>query len=231
VTDTLRKGDKGPGVHKYSPDGRHLLALTVGSGAVLTAPSAIAVSPGGRIYISDGHGPHGANRIVEFTRSGHYIGGWGRAGQSRGEFRDPHALAFDSRGRLFVGDRGNSRIQLFSANRTLMAEWRQFGRPSGLYIDLHDRLYATDSESGVDLGPGSNPQGQRGVYIGSAKSGAVFGFLPDPSTAPDAPTPRTTSAGEGVAVDVNGNIYAAEVGGHMIRKYERIRPSTSERGR
>ena len=62
----------------------------------------------------------------------------------------PHALAMDSRGRLFVADRGNDRIQIFDQQGRLLAIWRQFGRPSGLYIDRHGVLYASDSE--VDPG-------------------------------------------------------------------------------
>jgi DNA-binding beta-propeller fold protein YncE len=47
-------------------------------------------------------------------------------------------LAMDSQGRLFVADRGNSRIQIFDQDGRYLTEWKQFGRPSGVYIDKND---------------------------------------------------------------------------------------------
>jgi hypothetical protein len=41
----------------------------------------------------------------------------------------------DSRGRLFVGDRSNNRIVLFDQDGRQLDVWRQFSRPSGIYID------------------------------------------------------------------------------------------------
>ena len=57
----------------------------------------------------------------------------------------PHNLAMDSAGRLFVADRGNNRIQVFDQDGKYLLEWRQFGRPSGLFIDKNDMLYVADN--------------------------------------------------------------------------------------
>ena len=67
-------------------------------------------------------------------------------------------LAFDSQGRLFVGDRANNRIQIFDQDGKFLAEWKQFGRPSGIFIDSHDVIYVADSES-IETGgyAGNNP--------------------------------------------------------------------------
>ena len=59
----------------------------------------------------------------------------------------PHAIAIDSRGRLFVADRNNNRIQIFDQNGAFLAEWTQFGRPSGIAITSDDTIYVADSES------------------------------------------------------------------------------------
>jgi sugar lactone lactonase YvrE len=123
----------------------------------------------------------------------------------------------DSRGRLFVADRGNSRIQIFDQQGTHLATWTQFGRPSGLYIDRNDVLYATDSESNARRNPGW----KRGIYIGSAATGWVTAFIPDPE--PDQDNSGTSGA-EGIAVDAAGNVYGAEVGPRRLRKYQRRTP-------
>ena len=56
----------------------------------------------------------------------------GKKGTGPGEFDQPHALAIDSQGRLFVGDRGNNRVQILDQDGKFIAEWAQFGRPSGV---------------------------------------------------------------------------------------------------
>ncbi len=94
----------------------------------------------------------------------------------------------DSRGRLFVGDRGNNRIQIFDQDGKLLAIWTQFSRPSGIYVDQHDILYVTDSESRNADGYGHHPGWKRGIRIGSAKDGMVTAFIPDPD--PDQETTR-----------------------------------------
>ena len=72
---------------------------------------------------------------------------WGELGYGPKQFRDPHALAMDSQGRIFVGDRYNNRIQIFDQEGEFLAIWTQFGRPSGIYIDDNDIIYVADSES------------------------------------------------------------------------------------
>ena len=94
-------------------------------------PSDILIAPDGSIFVADGHDAGGNNRIVKFAPDGTFLMEWGRAGTANGEFRDPHALAMDSQGRLFVGDRGNSRVQVFDQEGNHLETWHQFGRPSG----------------------------------------------------------------------------------------------------
>jgi DNA-binding beta-propeller fold protein YncE len=178
------------------------------------SPSDVLVAPDGHIFVADGHGAGGNNRIMKFAPDGRFIMQWGSTGAEAGQFRDAHALAMDSQGRLFVGDRGNSRIQIFDQEGRHLATWTQFGRPSGLFIDAHDILYATDSESNTRRNPGW----RRGIYIGSARDGWVTAFIPDPEPNPDT---SATSGAEGVAVDALGNIYAGEVGPTTLRRFVR----------
>jgi DNA-binding beta-propeller fold protein YncE len=206
-------------IHKFSPEGELLMTLgrqgVAGEGEdTFNKPSDVLVAPDGSIFVADGHDAGGNNRIVKLATDGSFILAWGGTGQADGQFRDPHALAMDSEGRLFVGDRGNSRIQIFDQEGSHLETWTHFGRPSGLYIDADDRLYATDSESNTERNPGV----LRGIYIGDALTGELTAFIPDPEPDPDN---SGTSGAEGVAVDAEGAVYGAEVGPQTVRKYER----------
>ena len=204
-------------VLKFSPEGELLMTLgkpgVAGDGPdTFNKPSDVLVAPDGSIFIADGHDAGGNNRIVKLAADGGFVMEWGSTGGEDGQFRDPHALAMDSAGRLYVGDRGNSRTQIFTQDGEHIATWTQFGRPSGLFMTPDDVLYATDSESNARRNPGW----KRGIRIGSVADGFVTAFIPDPE--PDQDN-SGTSAGEGVAVDATGNVYSAEVGPRRVIKY------------
>ena len=104
---------KGNQVYKFSPDGKLLMTLGKPGGAAepdyFYQPNDVVIAPNGDIFVSEGHG--GANsRILKFDKDGKFIKTWGKLGTAPAEFNQPHALAFDSKGRLFVGDRANNRI-------------------------------------------------------------------------------------------------------------------------
>ncbi len=210
---------KGHQVVKFSPDGRVL--LTLGTPGVpgdgpdhFNQPNDVITAPNGDIFVADGHGgqgfltpqnpavPEGATgRIMKFTADGDFIKEWGQIGTGPGDFRTPHALAFDSQGRLFVADRGNHRIQIFDQDGNYLDAYVQFGRVSGLFITDDDMLYAIDSESS----PASHPDWSTGIRIGHVSEDRVTAFIPPHETG----EPHG-AAGEGVAVDRAGNVYAAE---------------------
>lgn len=208
-------------VRKFSPEGKVLLTLgqpgAPGNGPNnFNQPSDVVVAQNGDIFVADGHGGDTNARIVKFSKDGKFIKSWGQRGTRPGDFDTPHAIAIDSRGRVFVADRANNRIQIFDQDGTFLEEWRQFSRPSGLYIDKNDVLYVADSESNAKRHPG----GKRGIYVGSAKDGKVTAFIPDPEPNPDK---SSTSGAEGVAADAQGNIFGAEVGPRTLRKYVKRR--------
>ena len=219
VTDGDGKDGKGHQVFKFSPKGKVLLALgkagVAGDGEdTFNKPSAVAIAANGDIFVADGHGGNSNARIVKFSKDGKFIMTWGKKGSAPGEFNIPHALAFDSKGRLFVADRGNNRIQIFDQNGKYMDQWQQFSRPSGISIDQNDVIYVADSESGSVAK--DHAAWKRGIRIGSAKNGSVSAFIPDPNADPNF---TGTSAAEGVAVDAKGIIYGAEVGPKDLKKY------------
>jgi len=217
-----KEGTKGHQVHKFSPKGEKLLSLgTAGKAGnadgQFNQPNDVVVGPDGSIYVADGHDAQGmitanavaegikrgaTSRISKFSPDGKFIKSWGGIGVKHGEFRTPHALVFDSRGRLWVADRGNHRIEIFDQNGTYLESRYNFGRPSGLFIK-GDTLYVIDSESA----PYNHPNWRDGVRIGPVGEDRVTGFIP-PFERDDRVYQGT--AGEGVAVDADGNVYAAE---------------------
>ncbi len=215
-------GTKGHQVHKFSPKGEKLLSLgTAGkAGAAdgqFNQPNDVVVGPDGSIYVADGHDAQGmttaaaiaeglkrgaTSRISKFTPDGKFIKSWGKIGVRHGEFRTPHALMFDAKGRLWVADRGNHRLEIFDQEGKYLESRYMYGRTSGFFIK-GNLLYAIDSESG----PLNHPNWRDGVRIGPLDEDRITAFIP-PFEREDRVYQGT--AGEGIAVDADGNVYAAE---------------------
>jgi sugar lactone lactonase YvrE len=139
---------------------------------------------------------------MKFSPDGTFIKEWGQIGVRHGEFRTPHALAFDAQGRLWVADRGNHRIEIFDQEGNYLESRYLYGRISGLFIE-DGMVYAIDSESS----PTNHPNWRNGIRIGPVDRDQITAFIP--------PFERESrvyqgTAGEGVAVDADGNVYAAE---------------------
>ena len=214
VTDQSAKDGKGEQATKFSPEGKILMTLgkagVAGPGNdTFNGPCDVAIAPNGDIFVADGHGGDTNARVVKFSKDGKFIKAWGKKGSGPGEFDTLHRLAMDSKGRLFVADRGNNRIQIFDQDGNFIAQWHQFGRPSGIFISKDDTLYSVDSQSDEMTNPGV----KRGIRIGSAKDGSVKAFIPDLSTNPQ------MALAEGVSSDSKGDIYAAGVSSMGLHKF------------
>jgi len=224
-----KAGTKGHQVHKFSPKGQVLLSLGVpgkpgNADGQFNQPNDVITGPDGSIYVADGHDAQGmtsanavaegikrgaTSRISKFSPDGKFIKSWGGIGVKHGEFRTPHALAFDAAGRLWVADRGNHRLEIFDQDGKYLESRYMYGRISGIHIK-GDTVYAIDSESG----PFNHVGWRNGVRIGPLNEDRITGFVP-PFEREDRVYQGT--AGEGVAVDADGNIYAAE-GPNSIRQ-------------
>lgn len=158
----------------------------------------------------------GAVRVIRFTKDGKYVSEFGKTGWAPGEFRGLHAIAVDDDGRIYVGDRGNNRIQLFKPDGTYINTWNQFGKPSGIFI-RGKTIYVADSESDNLQNPGF----EMGIRIGEIDTGWVHELIVFPWGNPN----LTLGTGaEFVTVDRNGNIYGGEPVTRNIQKYFRVRP-------
>ena len=215
--DPQRDG-KGHVVLKFSVEGELLMTLGIpGVGLAgrntLDQPCDVVVAPDGTIYVADGHGGqlpgagvHTTARVVKFASDGTYLTEWGSHGTESGQFRTPHAIDLDSRGRVVVADRGNDRLQVFDTNGRFIESFYQYSRPSGLYIADDDTVYVADSASSRN---GQHPGWEYGIRIGNLRTGSLDVFI-------DGSNP------EGVAVSANGTVYGAVVAyGGALLKYVR----------
>jgi sugar lactone lactonase YvrE len=217
-------------VRKFAPGGRLLMTIGApgkagGPPSLLTSPTGVVVAPNGTVFVTEGHDNSPTApvaRVSKWTADGRFIKTWGRTGTAPGEFSSPHVIAMDSRGRLFVGDRNNNRIQIFDQEGNFLDLWYQFGRPSGIVITPEDRIYVADSES-FDF---HNPGWEKGIRIGSARDGSVEYFIRDIE-----PTTVSHSGAEGIGVDSRGNIYGGVVRRRMLEKFASASAGTTASAR
>src|ERR1043166_6960807 len=217
----------GQEVLKISPNGKVLMTLGTegvrGNGPYsFDRPTGVAIAPNGDIFVSDGHSPNKSNtaRVVKYSRDGKYIQEWGHVGSEPGNFKEPHDIFVGgSKGRVYVADRLNNRIQVFQQDGRFVASWEQFGQPSSVYIDKHDLIFV-----GTTFPPalGSSPNANdRAIVIGNALTGELQYLIPDPGDLTK--MTDTGTSGSGIAEEDRGNVYVADVGENNLRKYVKVR--------
>jgi DNA-binding beta-propeller fold protein YncE len=208
--EALVKAGKGYQLFKMSPDGKVL--MTLGKAGVskpgrdtFVCPTGVAVAANGDIFVTDGHDnapTHYGDRVAKFSKDGKFIKDVATSGSLPGQVWQPHDITIDSQGRLFIADRSNNRVEIIDQDGNFIDIWRQFSRPSGIYIDKRtDTLYVGNSER--------YPDWPLGIRVGSVKTGAVKFFIPN--TAP-----------EGISVDSQGNIYGSVQSLQRLEKYEKV---------
>lgn len=222
----------GQEVLKISPTGKVL--MTIGQAGVggngpytFDRPTGVAIAANGDIFVADGHSRNKSNsaRVVKYSPDGKFIKAWGRIGPEPGNFSEPHDIYIGgSKGYVYVADRLNNRIQVFDQDGNFIAAWKQFGQPSSVYVDKDDNIFvgatfqrAAPGRSVMAATTGPN---DRGIVIGNAITGELKYFIQDPADLSKM-TDSGTSA-SGIAVDAQGNIYAADVGPNNLRKYVKV---------
>ena len=108
-------------------------------------PSNVALSPEGDLYISDGYGNAS---IHKFTGDGRLLFSWGAPGKTGpGEFHVPHGVWVHTDGRVFVADRENHRIQVFTPDGEFLTQWTDFSRPCDIYIDGDETVFVPELDA------------------------------------------------------------------------------------
>jgi len=134
-------------VRKFSTDGKVLMTIGTPDQAGedqthMNQPNDVAFAANGDIYVSDGYGN---DRVVVFDNNGKFLRAWGKLGARPGEFSQPHSIALDSRGRVYVADRNNARIQIFDSTGKFVDEWKNIVTPWYLVITKNDDIYVCGS--------------------------------------------------------------------------------------
>lgn len=201
-------------VFKFTPEGRLLLTLGErgkpgNDRSHFNLPTDVAVLKDGSFYVSDGYKN---TRVLKFSASGEYEFEWGVKGSGPGEFNLPHGIALDSRGRVYVCDRSNSRIQIFDAKGKFLDQWKgpQIGRPYGVEVDAHDHVFI------VDGGEPSLKAKDRGKAVELDAEGHVIDTFGSYGK-----EPGQFQLGHDIAVGPDGAVYVAEGSGKRVQKFVR----------
>lgn len=178
------------------------------AGAPFNFPTNLAISPIGEIYVADGYGNA---RIHKFSAKGELLFSWGQPGGKPGEFRVPHGIAIDRRGLVYVADRENSRIQVFSADGDFIDLWEDVARPCQIFIDPKEQVFVAELGYRAGMFPGNEPPGPNAtggrvsVYTSRGELLARWGGGDQPCKAGDFFAPHD------ICIDSHGDIYVSEV--------------------
>jgi DNA-binding beta-propeller fold protein YncE len=213
-------------VKKFSPEGELLLTLgTSGrpsqSGAtsidfrtIVRAampfhyPTNLALGSKGEIYVTDGYGNA---RVHKFSATGELLLSWGEPGDASGQFHVPHGIAVGRDETIYVADRENGRIQLFSPEGDFISQWTDVVRPCQIFIVPNGDLYVAELGFRAGMWPGTvapsddAPGGRLSIFDPHGELKARWGGGGNPCA------PGDFFAPHGIWVDSHSDIYVAEV--------------------
>ena len=216
--------DRDHAVRKFTLDGKHLLTLgTRGqasdtgvvngdyrtikrAGPPFNLPTDLAIGPTGDLFITDGYGN---SRVHKFSADGKLLLSWGEPGNGPGQFNLPHGIAVDSKGTVYVADRENDRVPIFTSDGKFVTEWK-LNRPAEVFVDPKDNIFVAEMGWRAGLFPGTNPRqnppgGSICVLNREGKILARWGGGPDPCAVGDFFAPHD------VWLDSKGAVYVSEV--------------------
>jgi hypothetical protein len=173
----------------------------------------VAKGGNGDMYITDGYGN---SRVHRFSADGKLITSWGQPGSGPGEFNLPHGVAVDSSGRVYIADRENSRIQIFTANGVFLKSWDWVSRPNDIFIDDQDFIHIAELAWGKPIHYHIHDKAMRHAPAGHDPIARVTVCDPDGTVVsriggPDPILPGNFIAPHGLWCDSRGDLYVGEV--------------------
>ena len=213
-------------VRKWTADGKELMVIgtpdkpsPVQSGEPFNQPTDVAFGLDGSIYVTDGYGN---SRVHHFTPQGKLIRSWGQRGTAPGEFMIPHGVAVDPTGLVYVCDRENSRIQIFTSEGHYITHWKGIHRPNQIVIGKDGNVYVT--ELGYRNSYGSNHFVDQNVATHNSglkimtKTGQWLG-----GWGAGTHTPGDFVAAHAVGIDSENSLYVGEtLKGARLQKFVRV---------
>jgi len=176
-------------------------------GPPFNRPTDLAFAPSGEIFVSDGYGNA---RVHKFSTDGTLLLSWGEVGSGPGEFAFPHSICVDKYGKIYVADRENNRIQVFTLNGELITEWTGVTRPDGLFIDAEDNLYIAELGYRYGLWPWMAPPGP-GSPLPRLSVWNLKGELLAHWGGEDSCAPGNFCCPHMICTDSRGDLYVSEV--------------------
>lgn len=190
-------------VLKFTRDGKLLMELgTKGvpgdndSLVGLNGPADVAFGPNGDIFVADGESTN--TRIIKYSKNGKLLKMWGTKGSGPGQLEIPHSIVMDSRGRLYVANRGNKRIEIFDQEGEFLGQITNAATPYGLFVTRDDTIYVADGTAGSE-----------GLTVLNTRNGKILSHI------------SGITGAHMITVDRNGAIYVAEVRGNAVQKFVR----------
>jgi DNA-binding beta-propeller fold protein YncE len=191
-------------VVRFNPQGRVTMVLGYKNRGseepeYFNRPTDIAFARNGDFYITDGYVN---SRVVKYSKDGKLLKIWGKKGTGPGEFNLPHAVVVDAKGRVYVADRENKRIQIFDSDGNFIREWKQFGSPWGLEITPDQHIFMADgyADRVVELDTEGK---QLGTLGSSGKAPGQFFYA------------------HGICAGKDGALYVSEIRNWRVQKFVR----------
>ncbi|GMU91573.1 MAG: hypothetical protein AMXMBFR4_06310 [Candidatus Hydrogenedentota bacterium] len=175
----------------------------------LNMPTDIAITAAGDLFVTDGYGN---NRIVHYDKHGRFVKSWGQIGVGAGDLSQPHSIAVDSKGLLYVCERNNCRIQVFDQEGKSLAQWRNLINPWGIWITPADEILVCGSTPArwTKRGNLGNPPHDQ-IVMKFDTTGRALELWAFPLAEQDAWQPGHTDWVHGIAADSQGNLYIGDV--------------------
>lgn len=216
-------------IRQFTPEGKVLRTIGIPGEKGqderrLNMPTDMAVTKAGEVFVSDGYGN---NRVVHFDAQGKFVKEWGQLGVGPNDFSLPHAIALDSQGRLYVCDRNNNRIQIYSQSGELLDSWANVMVPWGFWVTDQDEIWVCGSSpmpwrndpKYPNAPVGCPPKDQ--IVIKFNTAGRVLQMWTIPKGADGEEKPGDVNWLHCLAFDSKGDMYLGDIIGMRAQKFVR----------